>query len=85
MSVLVGETVAMRGSGRSHAGRARIRNIGVRAGDKLRGSSEIDGAGARVCVSDPPVPQNYERFKLLPLTRHKMAAQDEREPGVVYV
>ena len=33
-------------------------------GYKLRGSSEIDGTGARVCVSDPPVPRNYERVKI---------------------
>ena len=33
-------------------------------GYKLRGSSEIDGTGSRVRVSDPPVPRNYERVKL---------------------
>ena len=41
MSGPVGESVAIRGRGRSHAGRAKIHNIGVIAGDKLRGSSEI--------------------------------------------
>ena len=66
----VGESVAIRGRGRSHAGRAEIRNIGVQdCGIQIHPASVKFGTGSRVRVSDPPVPRNYERVKILNLIR----------------
>ena len=67
LSVPVGEMVAIRGSGRSHAGRARIRNIGCQeCGIQIHPASVKFGERSGVCVNDLPFPANYERTKLKP-------------------